>query len=61
MIAAAVIAIVFAGIFVVTWLAARAEAAQARCDEHLRRIQHQLEVSPPAGAGHPPPRRRTPH
>ncbi|HWJ62824.1 MAG TPA: hypothetical protein VNS19_12725 [Acidimicrobiales bacterium] len=54
MLAAAVIAIVFACIFVVTWLSSRADAAQSRCDEHLRHIQHQLEVRPSPTVAPPP-------
>ena len=54
MLAAAVIAIVFACLFVVTWLSSRADAAQSRCDEHLRHIQDQLEV--PDSSPAPSPR-----
>ncbi|HWJ97448.1 MAG TPA: hypothetical protein VNQ33_04765 [Acidimicrobiales bacterium] len=46
MFAAAVIAVSFTGILVVTWLASRAEEAKTRCDEHRRRIERQLEIPP---------------
>lgn len=55
MLAAAVIAIVFVSIFVITWLSSRADAAQSRCDEHVRHIQHHLEIPPTAPSTHPTP------
>jgi hypothetical protein len=43
---------------VVTWLTARAEEARTRCDEHVRHIQHHLELPASPGwdaqRGHPP-------
>lgn len=58
MLAAAVVAIVFTGIFIVTRLAARAEEAEARCDEHLARIRQQLDA--PAVSTVAPQRRPRP-
>ncbi len=51
MLAAAVIALVFGTVFVITWLSARADAAEARCDEHLRHIQSRLEIPPTSHGG----------
>ncbi len=57
MLAAAVVAGVFAGLFLVTWLSARADAARSRCDAHLRHIRRQLEIPtrPPGRSRHPRP------
>ena len=49
-----VIVIVFGAMFVLTWLSARADAAEARCEEHLRHIQRRLEI-PPTSSGGPDP------
>jgi len=59
MFAAAVIAVLFTGVLVVTWLTSRAEQAKSRCDEHLRHIQTKLEI-PPAPPMGPRTRPRPP-
>ncbi len=50
MLGAIVVAVVFAGLFVVTWLSSRADAARTRCEAHLRHINRLLEIPsrPPA-------------
>ena len=58
MLAAAVFAIVFGAVFLFTWLSARAEAAEARCEAHLRHIQDGLEIPP---SSRERADRRTPH
>ncbi|WP_421118064.1 hypothetical protein ACE2AJ_11730 [Aquihabitans daechungensis] len=46
MFAVLVIVLVFGAMFVLTWLSSRADAAEARCEEHLRRIRRRLEIPP---------------